>query len=108
MSRRRASKPPGSAASPRRGRWRDGARGAAAGAILGLLTAVAAMELGLSALPFARNEAVMAAGAGLGALLGLTRIRGLLWLAAGAVSILVLVVGYTPLIVSPVHRLARS
>jgi uncharacterized SAM-binding protein YcdF (DUF218 family) len=73
-------------------------REAAAGAILGTLTAVAAHVLGVQQLLRIPDLVLFVPSAILGAILGVTRLRPLLWIAAGIIALLCLVVGYTPLV----------
>ena len=74
------------------------ARNAAAGAILGLLTAVAAHVLGVQQLLRRPDLVLLLPAAILGAILGVTRLRPLLWIGAGMIALTCLAVGYTPLV----------
>ena len=74
------------------------ARHAAAGAILGALTAVAAHALGVQQL-LRRPDLVLYAPAALvGAILGVSRLRPLLWISAALIALLCVLVAYTPLV----------
>ena len=74
------------------------ARQAAAGAILGTLTAVAAYVLGVQQLLRTPDVVLFAPSAIVGAILGVTRLRPLLWIAAGVIALICLAVSYTPLV----------
>jgi len=74
------------------------ARGATAGAILGTLTAVAAHVLGVQPLLRIPDLVLFFPSAIVGAILGVTRLRPLLWIAAGLVAMTCLLVSYTPLV----------
>jgi len=73
--------------------WRD----AAAGLLLGLLLWTGAFRLGLTALTPVRSSHLILACGLMGALLGMTRGRIVLWMAAAAVGGALLIVMYTPL-----------
>ena len=73
-------------------------REAVAGAILGTLIAVAAHVLGVQQLLRTPDLVLFLPSAILGAILGVTRLRPLLWIAAGVIAVICLVVGYTPLV----------
>jgi uncharacterized SAM-binding protein YcdF (DUF218 family) len=106
-SARPAGKPrrPASPAPAARARWDW--RQALAGLVLGTVTGRALADLGLQSVPLLRGEHLLAASAILGALLGGTRLRLLLWVGAGLATAGLLLVGYTPLIVGPVRSLVR-
>jgi uncharacterized SAM-binding protein YcdF (DUF218 family) len=70
---------------------------ALAGAALGILTAFAANAIGLGAIPGLNLLGLTPVAALLGAALGATRARGVLWAISGAVAAALLGVGYTPL-----------
>ena len=74
------------------------ARQAAAGAILGTLIAVAAHVLGVQQLLRTPDIVLFAPTAVVGAILGVTRLRPLPWIAAGIIAIICLAVSYTPLV----------
>jgi uncharacterized SAM-binding protein YcdF (DUF218 family) len=74
------------------------ARPAAAGAILGTLVAVTAHILGVQQLLRTPDLALYAPAAIVGAVLGISRLRPLLWIGAAIVALLCLVVTYTPLV----------
>jgi hypothetical protein len=70
-------------------------QGALSGLVLGVLSWVAARELGIRSIPpFGAIENMMLIAAAAGLCLGMTRARPLLWVAAGAAAIGVLVVAY--------------
>ena len=79
------------------------ARHALAGAVLGTLCAVSAHVLGVQQL-LRRPELVLYIPAALvGAILGATRLRPVLWIGAGVIALLCIVIAYTP-IVSPLAQ----
>jgi uncharacterized SAM-binding protein YcdF (DUF218 family) len=82
---------------------------AAAGFILGTLGWIAARELRLSGgVPFLGTSDYDLLIVGLlGAVIGLTRLRGVLWVVNGALCIAFCVIGYTPLIDAPVRALVQ-
>ena len=84
------------------------ARRAVAGAILGTLCAVAAHVLGVQQLLRRPDLILYIPAALLGAALGVTRLRPLLWIAAGIVALLCVVVAYTPLVSAAARPLIRS
>lgn len=73
------------------------AQHAAAGAILGTLTAVGADVLGVQPLLRIPDLTLYVPGALLGAILGATRLRPLLWISAGVIALMCVVVAYTEL-----------
>jgi uncharacterized SAM-binding protein YcdF (DUF218 family) len=79
-------------------RLRDNASQAVAGAILGTLCAVAAHVLGVQQLLRRPDLALYIPAALLGAILGVTRLRRLLWIAAGLIALVCILVVYTPLV----------
>lgn len=84
------------------------ARELATGAILGALIWLAVRSLGLhSALHLSPANGIVPAAL-LGALVGATRYRVLLWLTGTALVALFAVVAFTPIIVRPVQALIRS
>jgi uncharacterized SAM-binding protein YcdF (DUF218 family) len=78
--------------------------GAAALATLGWAGIVL---LGLPLLGGRHGSGGLIWAAGLGALLGLTPLKRLLWVYAGLVMTFLLVIGFTPLIVGPIHSWIR-
>ena len=82
----------------------DGARGQiiarqlATGAILGALCAVAGYMLGVQQLTRNQELSFFIGAAIVGAALGATRLRALLWIGAGLLVLLCLLVEYTPLV----------
>jgi len=78
--------------------WRRLVRGAITGAILGALCAVVAHVLGVQQLLRRPDLALYLPAACLGAILGVTRLRPLLWIGAGILALLCVLVGYTPLV----------
>jgi uncharacterized SAM-binding protein YcdF (DUF218 family) len=78
--------------------WSRFARGALTGAILGALCAIAAHVLGVQQLLRRPDLVLYIPAALLGAVLGLTRLRPLLWIGAGILVVLCIVIGYTPLV----------
>jgi uncharacterized SAM-binding protein YcdF (DUF218 family) len=73
-------------------------RGAATGAILGSLCSVVAHVLGVQQLLRRPDLALYLPAACLGAILGVTRLRPLLWIGGGILAALCIVIGYTPLV----------
>src|SRR5690349_305867 len=107
MSMRASNEPsPQAKSSDARLAWRH----AVTGSILAILAWVAAHELRLNAgVPYLGNSDYDYLIIGLlGAAVGLTRLRGLLWLVNGALCAAILIIGYTPLIVAPMHALVQS
>jgi len=88
-------------------RQRDNARQAVAGAILGTLCAVAAHALGVQQLLRRPDLALYVPAALIGAILGVTRLRQLLWIAAGIIALLSILVVYTPLVSTLARPLVR-
>lgn len=78
--------------------WRRLVRGATTGAILGALCAIVAHVLGVQQLLRRPDLALYIPAACLGAILGVTRLRPLLWIGAGILTLLCIIIGYTPLI----------
>jgi uncharacterized SAM-binding protein YcdF (DUF218 family) len=76
---------------------KSAARDALTGAILGALCAVAADALGVQHLLRRPDLALYIPTAIAGAALGVTRLRALVWVAAGILSVLCVAVAYTPL-----------
>ena len=83
------------------------ARQAATGAILGVLCAVAGYLLGVQQLTRRTDLSFFVAAAVIGALLGANRLRPLLWIGAGLLVLLCLLVEYTPLVTSVSQPLIR-
>lgn len=77
------------------------------GAILGTLCAVVAQVLGVQQLLRRPDLALFVPAALAGAVLGVTRLRPLLWVGAGTLSLLCVAVGYTPLVSSLATPLIR-
>lgn len=73
------------------------ARHAAAGAILGTLIAVAAHVLGVQALLRIPDLTLYLPAALVGAVLGVSRLRPLLWVSAGIIALICVAVAYTQL-----------
>jgi uncharacterized SAM-binding protein YcdF (DUF218 family) len=81
---------------------------AAGGFILGMLGWIGASQLGLSTLPkFGDFDRMIIAGA-IAAVVASTRLRPVLWISTGLCCVLILVVGYTPLVVRPTQALVRN
>jgi uncharacterized SAM-binding protein YcdF (DUF218 family) len=74
------------------------ARHVLAGAVLGTLCAVCAQVLGVQQLLRRPELALYVPAAIIGAILGATRLRPLLWMAAGVIALLCIVVAYTPIV----------
>jgi uncharacterized SAM-binding protein YcdF (DUF218 family) len=79
-------------------------REALAGAVIGTLAAVAAHVLGVQQLLRRPDLALYLPAAILGALIGPTRLRPLIWVSAGVIAAICIVVAYTPV----VSALSRS
>ncbi|MFL5594582.1 MAG: YdcF family protein [Gemmatimonadaceae bacterium] len=75
------------------------ARRAFTGAILGSLCAIAANLLGVQQLLRRPDLILYIPAAIVGAVLGATRLRPLLWIATGIVALLCIIISYTPLVV---------
>lgn len=75
-------------------------RQALAGAVVGTLAAVAAHVLGVQQLLRRPDLALYLPAAIIGAVLGATRLRPLLWVPAGVIAAICIVVAYTPLVTS--------
>jgi uncharacterized SAM-binding protein YcdF (DUF218 family) len=74
------------------------ARQAVTGAILGAMCAVVALVLGVQQLLRRPDIVLFIPAAVVGAIFGVTRLRPLLWIGAGLLALLCVVVGYTPLV----------
>ena len=85
-------------------RWRN----AASGAVLGVLAWEAGVYAGVQALPFLRGPHGLPLAALIGALLGLTRARVVMWWFGGLVAVTLLLVGYTPWIDGAFRSLIRE
>jgi uncharacterized SAM-binding protein YcdF (DUF218 family) len=83
------------------------ARHAVTGAILGALCAIAAHVLGVQQLLRKPDLALYIPAALVGAALGATRLRPLLWIGAGIIAALCIIVGYTPLVARLAQPLIR-
>jgi uncharacterized SAM-binding protein YcdF (DUF218 family) len=81
-------------------------RHAVTGAILGALCAVSAHVLGVQQLLRA-NLALYIPAALVGAILGVTRLRPLLWMGAGIIALLCIAIAYTPLVRTLARPLIR-
>ena len=84
------------------------ARQAAAGAILATLTAVAAQVLGVPQLLRTPGVLLYLPAALVGAVIGVTRLRPLLWISASVVALICVVVAYTPVVSNLARPLVRS
>ncbi len=80
---------------------------AVAGAILGTLCAVAAHVLGVQQLLRRPDLVLYIPAALMGAILGVTRLRPLLWIAAGIIALVCIVVAYTPLVSTAASQFIR-
>jgi uncharacterized SAM-binding protein YcdF (DUF218 family) len=74
------------------------ARAAVTGAILGALCAVSAQVLGVQQLLRRPDLALYVPAALVGAAIGATRLRPILWIGAGILAAFCIVVGYTPVV----------
>jgi uncharacterized SAM-binding protein YcdF (DUF218 family) len=74
------------------------ARQAAAGAILGALSAVAAHVLGVQQLLRTPDLVLYLPAAVVGAILGASRLRPLLWISAAIIALICVAVAYTPVV----------
>jgi uncharacterized SAM-binding protein YcdF (DUF218 family) len=83
-------------------------RGAIAGMILGMLIWISARELGVQAIPILRSSHLILAAALAGGALGATPARGLLWAAAAASCLALLLIGYTPFVPTATHAWLKS
>lgn len=83
------------------------ARHAAAGAILGTLSAVAAHVLGVQQLLRTPDLVLYIPAAIVGAILGASRLRPLLWISAGIIAFICICVAYTPLVTTLAKPLIR-
>jgi uncharacterized SAM-binding protein YcdF (DUF218 family) len=83
------------------------ARHAAAGAVLGTLSAVAAHVLGVQQLLRTPDLALYLPAAVVGAILGASRLRPLLWISAAIIALICAVVAYTPLVSTLASPLIR-
>ena len=77
------------------------------GAILGTLCAVAAHVLGVQQLLRRPDLVLYIPAALMGAILGVTRLRPLLWIAAGIIALVCIVVAYTPFVSAAAGPLIR-
>jgi uncharacterized SAM-binding protein YcdF (DUF218 family) len=77
------------------------------GATIAVLTAVAAHYLGVQQLLRIPNVALFLPAGILGGLMGPTRLRPLLWIAAGPIAVLALAITYTPLVSALAEPLVR-
>jgi uncharacterized SAM-binding protein YcdF (DUF218 family) len=86
---------------------RNIARHAVTGAILGTLCAVAAHVLGVQQLLRTPGLVLYIPAAAVGAILGATRLRPLLWIAAGIIALICIAVAYTPIVSTLSRQLVR-
>ena len=84
------------------------ARQAATGAILATLTAVAAHVLGVQQLLRIPGVLLYVPAALVGAIIGVTRLRPLLWIGAGVVALICMLVAYTPVVSNLAQPLIRK
>jgi uncharacterized SAM-binding protein YcdF (DUF218 family) len=84
------------------------ARHAAAGAVVGILAAVAAHVLGVQQLLRTPDVVLYLPAGVVGAILGATRLRPLLWIVAGIIALICVAVAYTPLVSTLAKPLVRS
>jgi uncharacterized SAM-binding protein YcdF (DUF218 family) len=80
---------------------------AASGGVLGVLTWLIANQLGAATLPLPGGFHLFTVALLAGVVLGVTRLRGLLWVAAGGLCLLFLAVAHTPYIKAPTKALVR-
>jgi uncharacterized SAM-binding protein YcdF (DUF218 family) len=73
-------------------------RDAATGAILAALCAVVAQVLGVQQMLRRPDLALFVPAALVGAILGVTRLRPILWIGAGTLAVLCVAIGYSPLV----------
>jgi uncharacterized SAM-binding protein YcdF (DUF218 family) len=83
-------------------------RQAVVGAVVATLTAVAAHVLGVQQLVRRPDLALYLPAAILGALIGATRLRPLIWVPAGVIAALCIVVAYTPVVSTLSSSYVRS
>ncbi|HEV7839440.1 MAG TPA: YdcF family protein, partial [Gemmatimonadaceae bacterium] len=83
------------------------ARHAATGAILGTLCAVAAHVLGVQQLLRTPGLVLYLPAALVGAILGSSRLRPLLWIAAAVIALICITVAYTPIVSTLAGRVVR-
>ena len=88
-------------------RNRSIARHAVTGAILGTLCAVAAHVLGVQQLLRTPGLVLYIPAAAVGAILGATRLRPLLWIAAGIIALICIAVAYTPIVSTLARQVVR-
>ena len=88
-------------------RRKDIAIDAATGAILATLCAVAAHVLGVQQLLRTPSLVFYVPAAAIGAIVGVTRLRPLLWIAAGIIALLCIVVSYTPIVSTLAEQVMR-
>lgn len=101
----RKAKSSSSRGSKGRSKGQPGWREALVGILLAVLATFALQRLGLIGMvPVLRGDHAIGVAAVVGLLLGISRVRALLWVGAGVAAAGLLVVGYTPL----VHPLIRE
>ena len=83
------------------------ARQALTGAILGTLCAVAAHVLGVQQLLRTPGLVLYIPAGIIGAILGATRLRPLLWIAAGIIALLCIAIAYTPIVSTLAQQVVR-
>jgi uncharacterized SAM-binding protein YcdF (DUF218 family) len=83
-------------------------RKALAGAVVATLTAVAAHVLGVQQLIRIPDLALYIPAAIFGALVGPTRLRSLVWVPAGVIAMLCIIVAYTPIVSALARPLTRK
>lgn len=83
------------------------ARDAVTGAVLGALCAIVAHVLGVQQLLRRFDLSFYLPAAILGAILGVTRLRPVLWIGAGLLALLCIIIGYTPAVSTLASSLIR-
>ena len=78
------------------------------GSVIALLAAVAAHTLGVQQLLRVPDRALYLPAAIVGALIGATRLRPLIWIAAAPVAVIALIVAYTPIVAAIGAPLVRK
>jgi uncharacterized SAM-binding protein YcdF (DUF218 family) len=84
------------------------ARHALTGAILGTLCAVAAHVLGVQQLLRSPGLVLYIPAAAVGAILGVSRLRPLLWIGAGIIALICIAVAYTPIVSTLAGQVVRG
>lgn len=88
-------------------RNRNIARHAVTGAILGTLCAVAAHVLGVQQLLRTPGLVLYIPAAAMGAIIGATRLRPLLWIAAAIIALICIALAYTPIVSTLAGQVVR-